>query len=125
MIHAREDYNGRIVDLLEPGIREVLERVHDALLSGDLSAEDRVALASDIMGLYANVATANPIPDDEPVFLLRGQDVTAGYAVQAWIGQNASRDGDPELIRGAKEQLRRMQAWPVKKVADINRPEGS
>jgi hypothetical protein len=58
------------------------------------------------------------IPQDEPVFLLRGQDKVAGDAVRAWADLNERNGGDRELSRLAREQAARMDAWPMKKLAD-------
>jgi hypothetical protein len=61
----------------------------------------------------------NLIPEDEPVFLLRAQDKTAARVVRYWARLNEQLKGDPELIGLAKKQAERMEAWPVKKVADV------
>lgn len=42
------------------------------------------------------------IPASEPVFLLRGQDVCAPLAVQAWADEAEKRGADPEIIRKAR-----------------------
>lgn len=60
------------------------------------------------------------IPENEPVFLLRAQDQTAAATVRDWIGRNKQIAGhDPRAIRLAERQALRMDAWPVKKTADI------
>lgn len=38
-------------------------------------------------GRIVNRATGKPIPDDEPVFILRGQDFLAAAALQAYLNQ--------------------------------------
>lgn len=62
---------------------------------------------------------AGKIPKDEPVFLIRAQDTSSGDAVRAWAALNDSHGGDPEASRLAIEQAARMDAWPVKKPADL------
>lgn len=42
------------------------------------------------------------IPANEPVFLLRGQDICAPFAIQAWAEEAEKRGADPEIIRKAR-----------------------
>ncbi len=58
------------------------------------------------------------IPDDEPVFLIRGQDISSGDTVRRWALLNDANGGDAELSQQARVQAARMDAWPVKKLAD-------
>lgn len=60
-----------------------------------------------------------PIGEDEPVFLIRAQDVSSGDAVRAWARLNDANGGDPEVSRIAREHAARMDAWPTKKVPDV------
>jgi len=69
MIHAREDYNGRIVDL------------------------------------------ENKIPEDEPVFLLRGQDMAAPKVVEFWAKEAEDLGAKPNIVIAAREQVQRMRKW--------------
>ena len=52
------------------------------------------------------------IPDDEPVFLLRAQDISAPETVRHWVGINRERFGAKEdiLIR-ALDHADKMEAW--------------
>lgn len=61
---------------------------------------------------------AGEIPADEPVFLIRGQDIVSGDAVRAWSDLNLKAGGDPELSKRACEQADLMDQWPKKKKAD-------
>ena len=61
------------------------------------------------------------IPEDEPVFLIRGQDKSAPATLRFWAAENLRNGGDPEASRLAVEQAGRMAAWPVHKVADLPR----
>ncbi len=65
----------------------------------------------------------NKIPEGEPVFLLRAQDIVAAKTVRHWAYLNEAEDGDPKLTRGAFECAKKMEAWPVHKLADL--PEES
>jgi len=63
--------------------------------------------------------TANLIPQDEPVFLLRAQDPCAIYAMYEYILQLEntlvpSMESD-ELIGCVRQQTTAMENWPVKK----------
>lgn len=59
------------------------------------------------------------IPDEEPVFLLRGQDPHAGALLRLWANLNRIHGGDPVLSRLAEQQADRMDQWPVKKKSDF------
>ena len=60
------------------------------------------------------------IPDNEPVFLLRAQDETAAATVRFWASLNASHPhGDPHAVELALDHARLMEAWQVKKPADV------
>ena len=64
---------------------------------------------------------ANIIPDDEPVFLLRAQDVTAPGVVLEWAKANIAIGGDPGLIDAAINHALRMLDWQQahkRKIAD-------
>lgn len=69
---------------------------------------------------------AGLIPDDEPVFLLRGQDRSAPYAVAAWARDAELNGASPEIVEAARQQCNRMMAWQtlyVKKVPDMPAPK--
>ncbi|HXK19943.1 MAG TPA: hypothetical protein VNG33_19165 [Polyangiaceae bacterium] len=63
------------------------------------------------------------IPDDEPVFLLRGQDKLAADVVLVYAAAAEAAGASPELVRLCREHAEKMKAWPKKKVPDV--PEGS
>lgn len=149
MKHARPDYQDRIVDLMEPRIYIAVIDAELAALSSasviqafvrqtkdngyilkspaelegllvEMTKLDNAArLLRSLYGFLERPYGRKPIPDDEPVFLLRGQDKYAALAVQGWIGdQRESGLGDEELLAGAKEQLRAMREWSVQKNPD-------
>ncbi len=143
MLHAREDYNGRVVDLAEPRIRnafgDLCEGINKLMTDPELADKlprevlDRLGMDTLALGeaLYGGAwitgqsweeweATGRKaIPDDEPVFLLRAQDLTAYAAVHYWAVQNEAREGaDRALVQSARLHSTRMLEWPTQKLAD-------
>lgn len=51
------------------------------------------------------------IPADEPVFLLRGQDIAAPAAIMAWVEEARAQGADPEIIDAALAQADAMMKW--------------
>jgi hypothetical protein len=62
---------------------------------------------------------AGLIPDDEPVFLLRGQDELAAQHVRDWAEHAELRGCSPEVVAAARAHADKMDAWPKKKLADL------
>lgn len=54
------------------------------------------------------------IPQDEPVFLIRGQDFVAPEAVEAWANLAESAGADPIMVQSARGQAREMRLWGKK-----------
>lgn len=54
---------------------------------------------------------AGLIPEDEPVFLLRGQDIAAPAAVEAWAAAAQQHGADHALITAALKQAAAMRLW--------------
>lgn len=63
--------------------------------------------------------TLRRIPAEEPVFLIRGQDVVSGDAVRAWADLAEAIGADPEIIKIARMQAEKMDSWPKKKIPDL------
>ena len=64
-------------------------------------------------------------PDQEPVFLLRGQDIAAPGAVRFWAAEAASLGAGPELVELARAHAAEMERWQHharQKVPDLVRP---
>ena len=57
------------------------------------------------------------IPDDEPVFVLRGQDATAPATVLTWIRMNLETAPE-EKLREAFDCCLDMLEWPKRKFPD-------
>lgn len=51
------------------------------------------------------------IPQDEPVFLIRGQDVIAPETVEAWANLAALAGADHTIVHSARCQAREMRRW--------------
>lgn len=56
--------------------------------------------------------------DDEPVFILRGQDVHAAGLVRDWADLAEGTKCPPEKISEARELARQMQNWRTRKHPD-------
>jgi hypothetical protein len=54
---------------------------------------------------------ANIIPADEPVFLLRGQDIFAPALILDWAKQLRLAGGDPEHARKVEDWAQKMIDW--------------
>jgi hypothetical protein len=55
--------------------------------------------------------SAGLIPEDEPVFLLRAQDVCARAALRTWIQEAMSLNANEDIIQAARDQLDRFGHW--------------
>lgn len=55
--------------------------------------------------------SANLIPEDEPVFLLRAQDVVAPEVVSYWIELAKDSGALPNIIEAAKKHVGLMVEW--------------
>jgi hypothetical protein len=62
---------------------------------------------------------AGKIPETEPVFLIRGQDVIGAAAVRAWADMAEAAGAQPEAVKIARDHADLMDAWPKKKPADL------
>jgi len=63
--------------------------------------------------------SAGLIPSDEPVFLIRGQDVVGHAAVRAWANLHRVNGGSDVAYELAMKHADLMEAWPKKKNADV------
>ncbi len=78
-----------------------------------------MALAGDERRLAAEgkgcLGKARP---DEPVFVLRGQDILAADLVAEWARQAEAHSGPTDKTREALRLSRQMRAWPNRKMPD-------
>jgi hypothetical protein len=69
----------------------------------------------------ATVITCKTLPKidpQEPIFVLRGQDVLAAKAVRDWASRALMAGCPPEKVREALKCAEEMEAWPNRKVPD-------
>jgi hypothetical protein len=59
------------------------------------------------------------LPPDEPVFVLRGQDITAPHFVKEWARlQQSLRHANDEKWQEAYRTAEEMRYWPTRKLPD-------
>ena len=63
--------------------------------------------------------SAGIIPDNEPVFLIRGQDQVGAAAVRAWAHLHRTAGGSDVAYSLAMKHADLMEQWPRKKAADV------
>lgn len=51
------------------------------------------------------------IPEDEPVFLIRAQDVTAPFVVEEWARRAEMHGADRGMVKSALNQALKMREW--------------
>ena len=67
---------------------------------------------------------AGLIPDDEPVFLVRGQDICALAALGAWIDEAIAYGAPANIVAAAREHYSAIADWQAvhsAKVPDMPR----
>lgn len=62
---------------------------------------------------------AGLIPEDEPVFLLRGQDRYAASMLELYAVAVELNQGNSEIVRLTRQHAKRMKAWPKHKEPDL------
>jgi len=61
----------------------------------------------------------NIIPEDEPVFLLRGQDKFAADVVDFYATLVEVNGGDPDVVEASRKWAEKMREWPKHKIPDL------
>lgn len=59
------------------------------------------------------------IPEDEPVFILRGQDKIAWHIVKIYAFCAELAGASEDLVNRCYAHAKLMKAWPTKKVPDL------
>lgn len=63
------------------------------------------------------------IPDNEPVFLIRGQDVVAPDVVEFWATKAHEAGVDSRMVEAARKHASRMRRWQAEhgsKIPDLS-----
>ena len=69
---------------------------------------------------YARIQDpAGLIPEDEPVFIIRGQDVHAAPLLRFYATLVQYGGGDQRLVQVTLDHAALMDAWPIKKKPDL------
>lgn len=108
----------------------------DEITAADMLARDVLALVARVRELeargpvppagYVEIVTNGTrrvIPSDEPVFLIRGQDVAGGDAVRAWAELAKKAGACPQMVYTAYLHADKLDAWPKKKIPDLKARE--
>lgn len=61
----------------------------------------------------------NLIPDDEPVFLIRGQDIAAFDTIMYYAATIEDARADADLVMSIRNHALKMKKWIVKKIPDL------
>lgn len=62
---------------------------------------------------------AGLIPEDEPVFLIRAQDMVGASTVYDWAKNAEDAGASPEIVKMAREHAAKMARWRKKKLPDV------
>lgn len=65
------------------------------------------------------------IPDDEPVFLIRGQDLAAIPAAEAWCEAAQALGADSEILAAVRRHIELVREWQQTHAKVPDAPEGS
>jgi hypothetical protein len=105
MKHARADY-----DCIQPW---PTRRPHVVKFEGEtVTLDPHRELLTTMDGRHVGFDTIEPIiPDDEPVFLIRGQDLAAIPAAEAWCEAAAELGADPEIIATVRKHIELVREW--------------
>jgi hypothetical protein len=74
-------------------------------------------------GLYSIEATGEGldpiIPEDEPVFLIRGQDLAAIPAAEAWCEAAEALGADPAIVETVRLHVEVVRTWQAENIAKV------
>lgn len=63
--------------------------------------------------------TAGLIPEDEPVLLIRGQDLAAVPAGEAWLSAAEELGAEETVLRPVRAHLERVRRWQTERTAKV------
>lgn len=119
---GRKDWDEQIISVKSRAgllalIETALTAAADSLPSGEVGELERK---------FADVL-AGPIPEDEPVFLARGQEIHGPETARNWARRLASHPTSDhtvaEMAHSAMLQADAMERWPVTKQPDLKAGE--
>jgi hypothetical protein len=122
MIHADPDYDAIQDTATARQLAALVLSQHTG--SGPLRrlAAEVLGIEESGLGLDKQMIAAGDrtsmVPFDEPVFLIRGQDIVGGEAVRAWADLAEKAGASADILRAARDHAARMDAWRPKKVPD-------
>lgn len=73
---------------------------------------------SEVITIITN-GRVRTIPANEPVFLIRAQDIAGAATVRAWAELATAYGASREIVRAARDIADAMDQWPKKKVPDL------
>lgn len=106
MKHARADY-----DCIQPW---PTKRAHIAKQHGhtvNVPIDDPGWAGIDAAAQLMSGRVQPIIPDDEPVFLIRGQDLAAIPAAEAWCEAAHELGAEPEIIATVRRHIELVREW--------------
>jgi len=69
---------------------------------------------------YAHIQDpSGKIPEDEPVFLIRGQDVLGPVTLEFWANKLKQRGGDPKMEKMVRDHADAMMDWQNKNTCKL------
>lgn len=115
MIYGRKDYTATI----QQGDITALCQLVAELLAAVACRETYNEAAVETFRVRFRKAMETTIPAVEPVFLVRGQDAVGAATVRAWAHLHITNGGSDIPYLLAMKHADLMEAWPVKKLADL------
>lgn len=111
---GRRDWDDQIISVKSKA--KLLEMIDTVL--------DSLTVREGLKKAFADIL-AGPIPEDEPVFLLRGQDLHGPETARNWARRLASHPTSDhtvaEMAHSAMLQADAMERWPVTKQPDLTK----
>lgn len=120
---GREDYDNEVICVRDrKALHEAIVRLRVMILGDSPAGLSISAVPPAIAALDEIEANLNGgrIPDDEPVFILRGQDSIGPFAVRHLAAHLGSTKGaDAPTVASMYRQAEAMTAWPKSKLPDV------
>jgi hypothetical protein len=124
MKHARPDYDRIQDNSAAIALAQLIMSMSFATEAGQTARNlarqvlDEANINGDMTAIVTN-GTVRSIPADEPVFLIRGQDVVGAAAVRAWADLAEAAGAKPDILGIARSHADWMDRWAAKKTPDL------